>query len=255
MTQCLFRRRCLDRLQRPGAEWPARRGQDDTFDVLARARAERLEYGVVLGIDWQHGGAGNRRAPHEQGARTNQTFLVGERNGRAAFDGRERRFQSDCAADRPHQPIGGPLRSFKQGALAGRRFDPTAGQGVLQIAVCRWIGNHRKPGADLAGDFRQRRRIAPRADGLDAITFRLALDQIDRVVADRSRRAEDGDAAHGCRRLHLRSDAPGSGHAFTTPTGHARRRQNRRATVRLDNQGAPPPRNRQAGPSRRHGRE
>ena len=44
-------------LARPGAERPAGRGDDDAADVLARPRGQRLEDGVVLGIDRQHGGA------------------------------------------------------------------------------------------------------------------------------------------------------------------------------------------------------
>ena len=196
MPQRLFRRRRLDRLQRPGAERAARGGQDDALDVFARAGAERLEYGIVLAIDRQHGGAGDGRAPHEQAAGANQTFLVGERDGRAAFDRGQRRLQSDRAADRRHQPIGRTLRGFEQTALARRRLDAAAGQGVLQIVVSRRIGDHGESRADLAGDFRQRRRVAPGADRLDAITLRRALDQIDGAGADRAGGAENGDAAH-----------------------------------------------------------
>ena len=58
------------------------------------------------------------------------------------------------------------------------------------------IRDHRMPGPDLARNLAQRRGIAARADRLDAISLRLALDQIERARADRAGGAEDGDAAH-----------------------------------------------------------
>ena len=51
--------------------------------------AERLEDGVVLGIDRQHGGAGRGGAAHEQAAGADQALLVGERDGHAALDRRQ----------------------------------------------------------------------------------------------------------------------------------------------------------------------
>ena len=195
-SQRLFRRRRLDRLQRPGTERAARRGQDDALDVFARTGAERLEYGIVLAIDRQHGGAGDGRAPHEQAASTNETFLVGEGDGGTAFDRSQRGLQSDRAADRRHQPVGRTLRGFEQTVLARCRFDPAAGQGVLQIIVSRRIGHHGQSRVHFAGDFCERSRAAPGANRLDAITVRRALDQIDRAGADRAGSAENGDAAH-----------------------------------------------------------
>ena len=179
MAQRLFRRRRLDRLQRPGAERAARGGEDHSADVLARAGAERLEDRVVLAIDRQHGRAGAGGAAHEQGAGTDQAFLVGERDGRAALDRGQRRLQSGRAADRRHHPVGRTLRRLEQRLFARRRLDAAAGQGIFQLAVGVRIGNDGKLRADVARDLRKRRRVAPRGDGLDAKTFRLALDQIE----------------------------------------------------------------------------
>ena len=78
----------------PGAERSARRGDDDANQFLAIAGAERLEQRVVLGIGRQDAGAGLGRALHEEIAGTDQAFLVGERDGGAAIDGRERRLQT-----------------------------------------------------------------------------------------------------------------------------------------------------------------
>ena len=260
MTQCLFRRRRLDRIQRPGAKRPARCREDHALDVLAAAGAERLEYGVVLGVDRQHGGAGARRAPHEQGPGANQAFLVGEPDHGAAFNRRHRRLQSDRAADCRHHPIGRTLRGFEQSGFARRRLDAAAGQGILQFTVNGRIGDHGKPSADLAGDLRQRRRVTTGGDGLDAITFRLALDQIDGAGADRTGGAQNCDAAHGIGRQRFCSGKLGCrmawyGHALTIPASRAQRRRNRHVVNRSRSPQGPRPRSRRGDPSRRHGRE
>ena len=113
MAQRLLGRGGVDLRARPGAERAARGGEDDALDVLAAAGAERLEDRVVLGIDRQHGGAGLGRRAHEQAAGADQALFVGERDGRAALDRRQRRLQSDRAADRapsPSRPGAAPLR-------------------------------------------------------------------------------------------------------------------------------------------------
>ncbi len=217
-----------------------RNGPPDAVRMMRRTSsrrtgAERLEDGVVLGIDGKHGGAGDGGAPHEQGAGTHQAFLVGKRDGGAAVDGGQRRLQADRTADRRHQPISRTLRGLEQTGLAGRRLDTAAGQGFLQLAIGCRISDHGEPCADLTRDFRQRRRIAPRADRLDAIAFRRALDQIDRADADRAGSAEDGDAAHGRGRRWFRSREVRYRHALTTPAGRARHRRRRRARGRSGN--------------------
>ena len=62
MLERLLERRRAHLLARPGAERPARGGEDDAAHVLARARAQRLEDRVVLGIDRQHARARRRGA-------------------------------------------------------------------------------------------------------------------------------------------------------------------------------------------------
>ena len=71
------------------AERTAGRGQNDAADVLVAAGAERLENGIVLGIDRQHAGAGGGGGAHEHGAGAHQAFLVGQRDRGAAL-GRRR---------------------------------------------------------------------------------------------------------------------------------------------------------------------
>ena len=116
MFERLFHRDFADRFQRPGAKRPARCGQHDAAKIFAPACAQCLEDRIVLGIDRQHGGAAGRCAAHEQRAGADETFLVGERDRCAAFGRGKRRREARGAGDRRHDPLGGPLRGFNDGA-------------------------------------------------------------------------------------------------------------------------------------------
>ncbi len=124
----------LHRLERPGAEWPAGSGQHDPPHVLAPARAQRLEDRVVLGIDRQHRGARRGRAAHEQRAGADEAFLVGERNGRAALGGGERRLEAGRAGDRRHDPIGRSLRRLDDGVAPAPASMPEPDKLSLEFA-------------------------------------------------------------------------------------------------------------------------
>ena len=121
----------------PGAERPARGGDDHAHQFLAVAGGKRLKQRVVFGIGRQDAGAGFRRALHEEIAGADQAFLVGERHRRAAVDRGQRGLQSGRTADRRHHPVGGTRRGLDDGAFAGAAFDAGAGQRVLQFAKPR----------------------------------------------------------------------------------------------------------------------
>ncbi len=133
---------------------------------------------------------------------------------------------------------------------------PLPAKRVLQFVVSRRIGDHGESRADLARDLRQRRRIAPRADRLDAISFRRALDQIDRAGADRTGSAENGDAAHFCCGRRLSS---GRDRVTVMLSPHQQTARGRIETAAREadqtTERARRPRSRRAGPSPRHGRE
>ena len=186
MLERLLERGGPHRLARPGAERTAGRGDHDAADVLARPRGQRLEDRVVLGIDRQHVRAMGGSGAHEHAAGANQTFLVGERDGRAALDRGERGLQSDRAADRRHHPIRRPLRRLDHGGLAARSLDAGAGQRVLELAIGRRIGHDRKARVQLARDLRQIRGILVGGHRLDAIFAVAALEQIDGAHSDRA---------------------------------------------------------------------
>ena len=84
--------------------------------------AERLEQRVVLGIGRQDAGARFRRALHEEIAGADETFLVGERDMRAAIDRGQGRLQSGGAAHGGHHPIGRTRAGFDHRAFARRRI-------------------------------------------------------------------------------------------------------------------------------------
>ena len=77
---------------------------------------------------------------------------------------------------------------------------PRAGKRVFEITIGGRISDYGVPRADLARDFAERRGIAPRADCIDAITFRVTLDQVERAGTDRAGRSENSNDAHDRRR-------------------------------------------------------
>ena len=144
----------------------------------------------MLGIDRQDCRCRGRRAAHEQGAGTNQTFLIGERHRRAAFGRGERRLETSRTGDRRHDPLGGPLCRLDQSVGAGGSFDAGAGQRGLQFLVSRRLADRGKARAELAREICQRGCIAVCGHRLDAIAPGLALQQIDGAGTDRTGGAE-----------------------------------------------------------------
>ena len=149
----------------------------------------------MFGIRRQDAGAGFRRALHEEIAGTNQAFLVGERNRRAAVDCGQCRLQSGRTAHGRHHPVGGTCRGLDDGAFAGAAFDARAGQGVLQFAKPRRVGDCSESCAEFLGEFGQRFDIGIRGQRLDRIAVARAAQQIHGAVADRTGGAQHRDGA------------------------------------------------------------
>ncbi len=186
MLERLLHRDLADGLDRPGAKWPSRSGQDNTAHILAPARAQRLEDRVVLGIDRQDRGAGGRRPPHEQRAGADQTFLIGKRHRRAALGGGERRLEAGRTGDRSHHPIGGSLRRLDDSRSTGSSLDAGAGKLGFEFAVSVGIGDGGKARAEFARQARQSRGIAVRGHRLNAIAGGILPQQIHRARPDRA---------------------------------------------------------------------
>ncbi len=190
--------------ERPGAKRPARGGEHDPPHVLAPARAQRLEDRIVLGIDRQDGGAFGGRAAHEQRAGTDEAFLIGERDGRAALGGGERRREACRAGYRRHDPLGRPLRGFDDRAGAGGGLDVGAGKFGFQFAIGGRIRHRGKTRAEFARQARERTRFAVRSHRLDPVAVGVAAQQIGRARTDRAGRAKQRHRARRARQFDFR---------------------------------------------------
>ena len=150
----------------------------------------------MLGIRRQDAGAGPGGALHEEVAGTDQAFLVGQRDGGAAIDGRQRRLQPGRARYRGHQPVRRALRGLDDGAVAGAALDAGAGQRRAQFGEPGRIGNRDEAGAEFLGEFHQAFDVGVGGQRLHLIALGRGADQVHRAVTDRAGGAENGDAAH-----------------------------------------------------------
>ena len=170
----------------------------------------------MFGIRRQDAGTGFRRALHEEIAGTNQAFLVGERHRRAAVDRSQRGLQPGGTAHRRHHPVGGTRGGLDDGAFAGAAFDAGAGQGVLQFAKPRRVGDRSESRAEFPGELGQRFDIGIRGQRLDRIAVARATQQIHGAVADRTGGAQHRDRARS-RRHGLVVTQWNCAHNFTKP--------------------------------------
>ena len=213
MLERLLHRHGADGFERPGAERPAGSGQDDTADFFALARHHRLEHRVVFGIDRQDRRCRRRRATHEQSAGTNQTFLIGERDGRAALGRSECRFQTRRTGDRRHDPLGGRCAASTKASVPAAASMPEPDSADFNSWYAEGSPTAAKRAPSVAGEIRQRSGVAVCGHRLDAIVAGLALQQIDGARTDRAGGAEQRhrfrrarqirSGRRRCRLLHL----------------------------------------------------
>ena len=128
-------------------------------------------------------------------ARTDQAFLVGERDGAALGQRRICRLDAGSAGNRADHEIGWTQRGLDHRLGAGGRLDAAAGKRGFQITVEFFIADRGKSCADADGEFGERRHVASAGDCLDAEGLRRLFDDIDRRAADRTGRAEQDDSA------------------------------------------------------------
>ncbi len=241
-----FEGRGFELLRCPGAERPARRGQNDALDIIAVAAAERLKQRVVLAVDRQDRRAGRRGAAHEEAAGANQTFLVGKRDRCAALDRGKRRLETGRSADRGHQPVDRTRRRFLQSIRAGRRFDSRSGKRRLELGICRGLGHDRDARLKFARKLRKARHVAPGTQRLDREAVAIGTKQINRARADRAGRAKDGDAALFRCSFWLAGET--KAHRLTIPAIPARAQPIRRKRYRSSLPPKPPPKIHRGGP-------
>ena len=99
------------------AEGTAARRNDQALDLLFCAAAQRLEDGTVLAVNWCQTNAMLTHCRHNQAARSNQRFLIRQRNIFTAFNSRQRRTQTGVADHRGQHGICSVIRCRRQQAL------------------------------------------------------------------------------------------------------------------------------------------
>ena len=168
-------------------------GEDDTFHGTAIGEIEYLEYGAMLRVDGQQGGAVLRHLRHHQFAGANQTFLVRQGHGGAPSHRRQRRLQPGGADDRGHDPLGGHAGGLDQRLTPGAHLDTGPAERLLEIGVTALIGDDGHARTQLAGLLGQCLDIAVSGQGLDHVAAGMALDEIDGIASHRPSGAENGD--------------------------------------------------------------
>ncbi len=142
MGDRLLHRGLAHLVERPGAEWAARRGKDNAVHGFGMIKVENLEDGVVLGIDGNERGARGAHFVDEDLARADETLFVGERHTAAVAHGGNRGCKARSADNTGHHPIHGPARRFKHGFGPSRGFDTAAGKRFVERVIEAWIADH-----------------------------------------------------------------------------------------------------------------
>ena len=219
-------------LERPVAERPAARGQDDPADALGPRRGRS--------IGRSHYARNRRAAASRRCARPrrsitlagrDQRLLVGEHDGAALLDRRHHRLAARRSRRSPPSSSRRRMRAASNTACApARRLDAGAGERVAQRRQAGFVGDHRQLGVACGSPPRRARRRrnwrSARRPGSRSGS-RSIRSSVER--ADRAGRAEDGDGLH------------------SSPTARAARRP---ATPPTGATGT----GRRAGRARRHGR-
>ena len=99
------------------AEGTAARRNDQALDLLFCTAAQGLENSTVLAVNWCQADAMLTHCRHNQTARSNQRFLIRQRNVLAAFNSRQRRTQTGVADHRGQHGICSVIRCRRQQAL------------------------------------------------------------------------------------------------------------------------------------------
>ena len=124
------------------AERPAGGGERHAIDRVRLREVEHLEGGVVFGVHRNDDGTRTRKRVAENIAGGDDAFLVGERDGGAAFHRGQRRRERGRADDADHHDIGRPRSRFRDGVVAAGRFDAGSGERVFQLRQQLFIADH-----------------------------------------------------------------------------------------------------------------
>jgi len=155
----------------------------------------------MLGIRRQNAGAGLCRALHEEIARANQAFLVGQRNRRTAIDRSQCRLESGGALTAAMTQSDGPRGSLDHGTFTRATFVLVPAKASFSSVRRAGSANGDKARVEFTGELGNPCTFELPSAPSDPVALARASYQVHRAVADRSGRTKHGDASQGgCRR-------------------------------------------------------
>lgn len=163
---------------------------------MALVLFQHLENRVVLAVDRKQPAAARPDRCDEEIAGRYQAFLVGKGDIGAAAGGRKGRRQARGADDCRHHPVGFAVGGFHQAGLSRSDRDAAAGKFALQRFVMAVVCRDRQP---RAGGFRLPGQqfdiaVACQHGDFEALPSAQVIDDIECILADRTRRTEDAEA-------------------------------------------------------------
>ena len=178
-----------------------RNGPPQALNAVEALAAQGLEDGVVLRIHRQKHGPARLDFIEQECARADQGFLGGERDHDAASYRGKGGLQSGRADDRRHDPVSRPLGGLDQTRRAGSHLDFRSAQGLLERIIGRRIPDDCELRAMTQRGVGQAFDVVVAGQRDHLVALGRGADQIERALTDRSRGAENGDAAPLARRM------------------------------------------------------
>ena len=187
-----------ERVGGPLAERAAGGRQHEALDRVARLADEALEQRRVLRVDRDDDGAGPRGGGLDERAGHDERLLVGEGDRLAGLGGRERGAEAGGPDDgRDHDVDLGRLGELTDGVGAGGDLDVGVGEGVAEVPEAGLVGDHGALGTNAAGLLREFLPARAGRERRDPELVREERGDLERLDADRARRAEHGHGAGG----------------------------------------------------------
>src|SRR6478609_2331457 len=148
----------------------------------------------MLAVDRQQGRATLTGRVGHQAAGSDQRLLVGERDGLSRVD-RCHDWPEPCTADDGRDHEFRIVDGFNERLLPAKSAAASTRKTALQIAETAFVSDHGEPGVGPTSYVGERFAVRCSRDCRNLEPIRIAFDQVQRRLADRPGRAEDGDLA------------------------------------------------------------
>ena len=155
----------------------------------------------MLRVDRQDRRARTSSRGRDEFAGHDQRLLVGQRHGLARLQCGERRTKPGIADHRrEHHVDRRHLHHVGDGIRAGPHFHRQVGKRLLERRVMLFVGNHDHLGPELACLLGEQGDVLSCHEGVDLEAIRVVPDDIERLCADRSGGAQQGNLSlmHVC---------------------------------------------------------